>query len=126
MPPASLNVNPSGRRIFWIGDYQRICCFRFASRLAPSVSGNACRVRLHRREDGPHHKTSAVESSHRSEPPDYRIGQPVGSDGHRQMGYNAIVENAHRGLLFQHNLTTKLEIGKRERLHPRRESRRQD
>ena len=33
--------------------------------------------------------------------------------GKSPLGYNAIVENAHRGLLFQHNLTTELEIGKR-------------
>ena len=50
-----------------------------------------------------------------SEPPDYRIGQPVEFlvTGKSPLGYNAIVENAHRGLLFQHNLTTELEIGKR-------------
>jgi predicted RNA-binding protein (virulence factor B family) len=49
------------------------------------------------------------------EPPDYRIGQPVEFlvTGRTPLGYNAIVENAHRGLLFQHNLTTELEIGQR-------------
>jgi len=48
------------------------------------------------------------------EPPDYRIGEPVEFmvTGKTPLGYNAIVENAHRGLLFQHNLSTELEIGK--------------
>jgi predicted RNA-binding protein (virulence factor B family) len=33
--------------------------------------------------------------------------------GRTPLGYNAIVENAHRGLLFGHNLTTELEPGQR-------------
>jgi uncharacterized protein len=47
------------------------------------------------------------------EPPDYRPGQAVNFliTGRTQLGYNAIVENAHRGLLFQHNLTTELDVG---------------
>jgi predicted RNA-binding protein (virulence factor B family) len=50
-----------------------------------------------------------------SEPPDYHTGQPVHFliTGRTPLGYSAIVENAHRGLLFQHNLTTALEIGQR-------------
>lgn len=59
---------------------------------------------------------SARLSRHVShEPPDYRMGQPVEFliTGRTPLGYNAIVENAYRGLLFQHNLNTELEIGKR-------------
>lgn len=51
------------------------------------------------------------------EPPDYRIGESVEFliTGRSPLGYNAIVENAHRGLLFEHNLNTELETGKRMR-----------
>ena len=50
-----------------------------------------------------------------TEPPEYRPGEPVQFliTGRTPLGYNAIVENAHRGLLFQHNLTTELEVGQR-------------
>ncbi|MEY4386940.1 MAG: hypothetical protein RLY20_2223 [Verrucomicrobiota bacterium] len=47
--------------------------------------------------------------------PEYRPGSQVEFviTGRTPLGYNAIVENAHLGLLFQHNLTTELEIGQR-------------
>ncbi len=45
--------------------------------------------------------------------PAYRSGQPVNFMiiGKTPLGYNAIVENAHRGLLFKNNLTAALKIG---------------
>lgn len=51
------------------------------------------------------------------EPPDYLPGQSVEFliSGRTELGYNAIVENAHRGLLFAHNLTTEFEVGQRMR-----------
>lgn len=51
------------------------------------------------------------------EPPDYRVGDPVNFliTGRTPLGYNAIVENTHAGLLFQHNLTTELEVGQRQK-----------
>jgi predicted RNA-binding protein (virulence factor B family) len=47
------------------------------------------------------------------EPPAYRDGQPVNIlvTGRSPLGYNAIVENAHRGLLYKSDLATPLEIG---------------
>lgn len=43
----------------------------------------------------------------------YRSGQPVNFMiiGKTPLGYNAIVENAHRGLLFKNNLSAALKIG---------------
>lgn len=51
------------------------------------------------------------------EPPDYRVGDPVNFliTGRTPLGYNAIVENTHAGLLFQHNLTEELEVGQRQK-----------
>ncbi|MEY2467017.1 MAG: uncharacterized protein QOD03_1538 [Verrucomicrobiota bacterium] len=48
-------------------------------------------------------------------PPDYRTGQPVELliTGQSPLGYNAIVENAHRGLLYRDTLTVQLETGQR-------------
>jgi predicted RNA-binding protein (virulence factor B family) len=45
--------------------------------------------------------------------PAYRSGQPVNFMiiGKTPLGYNAIVENAHRGLLFKNNLSAALKIG---------------
>ena len=45
--------------------------------------------------------------------PPYRPGSAVNFliTGRTPLGYNAIVENAHHGLLFQHNLTTELQAG---------------
>jgi predicted RNA-binding protein (virulence factor B family) len=43
----------------------------------------------------------------------YRDGQPVNMliAGKTPLGYNAIVENAHRGLLYKNNLSAALKIG---------------
>lgn len=51
------------------------------------------------------------------EPPDYRVGDPVNFliTGRTPLGYNAIVENTHAGLLFQHNLSVELEVGQRQK-----------
>lgn len=45
--------------------------------------------------------------------PAYRDGQPVNFliTGKTLLGYNAIVENAHRGLLYKNNLAAALKIG---------------
>jgi hypothetical protein len=45
--------------------------------------------------------------------PAYRSGQPVNFliTGRTPLGYNAIVENAHRGLLYHHNLAAPLAVG---------------
>ncbi|HZL77753.1 MAG TPA: S1-like domain-containing RNA-binding protein [Candidatus Limnocylindrales bacterium] len=45
--------------------------------------------------------------------PAYRDGQPVNIliTSKTPLGYNAIVENAHRGLLYKNNLATALKIG---------------
>ena len=45
--------------------------------------------------------------------PAYRTGQAVNMMiiGKTPLGYNAIVENAHRGLLFKNNITASLKIG---------------
>lgn len=47
--------------------------------------------------------------------PAYRSGQPVNLMiiGKTPLGYTAIVENAHRGLLFKNNLSAALKIGAR-------------
>lgn len=47
--------------------------------------------------------------------PAYRSGQAVSMMivGKSPLGYNAIVENAHRGLLFKNNLSAALKIGAR-------------
>ncbi len=47
--------------------------------------------------------------------PAYRDGQPVNMmiAGKTPLGYNAIVENAHRGLLYKNNLVAALKIGTR-------------
>ena len=47
--------------------------------------------------------------------PAYRDGQPVNLliTGKTSLGYNAIVENAHRGLLYHDNLAAPLEVGQR-------------
>ena len=47
--------------------------------------------------------------------PAYRNGQPVNLLilGRTPLGYNAIVENAHRGLIFHNNLGTPLVIGQK-------------
>lgn len=47
--------------------------------------------------------------------PAYRDGEPVNFliTGRTPLGYNAIVENAHRGLLYHTNLAAPLEIGRR-------------
>lgn len=47
--------------------------------------------------------------------PAYRDGQPIHFlvTGRTPMGYTAIVENAHRGLLYHNNLAAPLEIGQR-------------
>ena len=47
------------------------------------------------------------------ETPAYRNGQPVNLliTGRTPLGYNAIVENAHRGLLYHNNLAAPLEVG---------------
>jgi len=47
--------------------------------------------------------------------PAYRDGQPVNLliTSKTPMGYNAIIENAHRGLLFKSNLAAALKIGAR-------------
>ena len=49
------------------------------------------------------------------DPPAYRAGQPVNFlvTGKTPLGYNAIVENAHRGLLYQNNLAGPLAIGRK-------------
>lgn len=48
-------------------------------------------------------------------PPTYASGQPVGLliTGKTPLGYNAIVENAHRGLLYHTNLGVTLEPGQK-------------
>jgi predicted RNA-binding protein (virulence factor B family) len=45
--------------------------------------------------------------------PAYRDGQPVNLliTGKTPLGYNAIVENAHRGLLYKNNIAAALKIG---------------
>lgn len=47
--------------------------------------------------------------------PAYRNGQPVNLliTGKTPLGYNAIVENAHRGLLYHTNLASPLEVGQK-------------
>jgi uncharacterized protein len=47
--------------------------------------------------------------------PAYRAGQPVSFliTGRTPLGYNAIVENAHRGLLYQDNLAAPLAVGQK-------------
>ena len=47
--------------------------------------------------------------------PAYREGQPVNLliTSATALGYNAIVENAHRGLLYRDNLSAPLEVGQR-------------
>jgi hypothetical protein len=47
--------------------------------------------------------------------PAYRDGQPVNLiiTGKSPLGYSAIVENAHRGLLYKNNLAAALKIGQR-------------
>ena len=47
--------------------------------------------------------------------PTYRDGQPVNLLilGRTPLGYNAIVENAHKGLLYHDNLATPLETGQK-------------
>jgi uncharacterized protein len=47
--------------------------------------------------------------------PAYREGQPVNLliTSATPLGYNAIIENAHRGLLYRDNLSAPLEIGQR-------------
>jgi len=49
------------------------------------------------------------------ETPAYRNGQPVNFliTGKTPLGYNAIVENAHRGLLYHDNLAAPLEAGQK-------------
>ena len=49
------------------------------------------------------------------EPPAYRDGQPVNLlvTGKTPLGYNAIVENAHRGLLYKNNLAAALKTGQK-------------
>ncbi len=49
------------------------------------------------------------------EPAAYRNGQPVNIliTGQTPLGYNAIVENAHRGLLYHNNLAAPLEVGQK-------------
>ena len=49
------------------------------------------------------------------ETPNYRDGQPVNLlvTGQTPMGYNAIVEDAHLGLLYHNNLATPLATGQR-------------
>ena len=49
------------------------------------------------------------------ETPAYRNGQPVNLliTGKTPLGYNAIVENAHRGLLYHDNLAAPLEAGQK-------------
>lgn len=48
-------------------------------------------------------------------PPNYRAGQPVNLliTGPTPLGYNAIVENAHRGLLFHNHLAAPLAVGQK-------------
>jgi uncharacterized protein len=48
-------------------------------------------------------------------PPRYKTGQPVSIliTGRSPLGYNAIVENAHRGLLFHSSVTEPLRLGAR-------------
>ncbi len=48
-------------------------------------------------------------------PPNYRSGQPVNLiiTGRTPLGYNAIVENAHRGLLYHNTLSTPLAAGEK-------------
>jgi uncharacterized protein len=48
-------------------------------------------------------------------PPAYKTGQPVSImiTGRTPLGYNAIVENAHRGLLFHSSVTEPLRLGAR-------------
>ncbi|MEO6033739.1 MAG: S1-like domain-containing RNA-binding protein, partial [Verrucomicrobiota bacterium] len=47
--------------------------------------------------------------------PSYAVGQPVNVliTSQSPLGYNAIVENAHRGLLYRDNLSAPLETGQR-------------
>jgi uncharacterized protein len=47
--------------------------------------------------------------------PAYRAGQPVSFliTGRTPLGYNAIVENAHRGLLYQDKLAAPLAVGRK-------------
>ena len=49
------------------------------------------------------------------QPPTYTIGQPVNLliTAKTPLGYNSIVENAHRGLLYHTNLATTLAIGQK-------------
>ena len=49
------------------------------------------------------------------DPPAYRSGQPVNLliTGRTPLGHNAIVENAHRGLLYHDHLATPLEVGQK-------------
>jgi len=59
---------------------------------------------------------SARLSRHLSQDtPAYREGQPVNLliTSATALGYNAIVENAHRGLLYRDNLSAPLEVGQR-------------
>lgn len=58
--------------------------------------------------------TRLLRHLHRDTPA-YGKGQPVNVliTGRTPLGYNAIVENAHRGLLYHDTLTLPLEVGKR-------------
>jgi uncharacterized protein len=48
-------------------------------------------------------------------PPRYRIGQEVSLlvSGRTPLGYSVVIENAHRGLLFQNNVAQPLRLGER-------------
>jgi len=57
--------------------------------------------------------TTRINRHLNREPAAYRDGQPVNIlvTGRSPLGYNAIVENAHRGLLYKSDIATSLEIG---------------
>jgi len=57
--------------------------------------------------------TTRINRHLNRETPAYRDGQPVNIlvIGRSPLGYNAIVDNAHRGLLYKCDLATPLEIG---------------
>ena len=77
---------------------QRVIAFVY---LDPTTNRIVATTRLHRH-------------LHR-DPPAYRDGQPVNLliTGKTPLGYNAIVENAHRGLLYHDNLAAPLTVGQK-------------
>ncbi len=59
--------------------------------------------------------TTRLHRHLKRQPPNYAVGHPVELliFGRTPLGYNAIVENAYRGLVFQNNFSMPLEMGQR-------------